>query len=72
MNITADMILESKVYRAAEEAARQRVVKEWEQCKSEAGREALWHRLQATDAIARELRALQGAEAVERHNKRKD
>ena len=63
MNITAAEILDSKVYRQAESAAKQRILNEWATCKQEVRREALWHVLQAlNEGVSRELRAIRDAE----------
>ena len=64
MNISAQDILDSKVFKKAVEGAQQRIKDEWAREASQQTREALWHRLQATESLTRELRAIAGSELV--------
>jgi len=67
LNITAEDILDSKMFKEAVSSAKQRILTEWAACKEGAvQREALWHQLQASDAIVRELRIIRDRDSVER------
>ena len=56
--MNAKEILASKDYARAVENSQKRLFEEWKRGESQAIREALWHKLQATEALTRELRIL--------------
>ena len=66
MNPTAKEILDSKAFQKAIANTRDRLFAEWCNEKSQASREALWHRSQATEAVTRELRILAQPDSVAR------
>ncbi len=53
-------ILNSEIFRNAELRARQRLMTQWASEPSAPAREAIWHKLQAIDAMRRELEAIRG------------
>lgn len=60
-------ILENEVYQEAVRDAKQRIKDEWSQSKDADAREALWHKLQAIEAVSMELRIIRDRGIVERH-----
>lgn len=59
-------ILASDVYQEAVKSAKQRLKDSWGSEVTPGGREALWHKLQAVDAMTRELAIIRDRGIVER------
>jgi hypothetical protein len=60
-------ILENEVYKEAVNGASQRMKDEWAATADPLKRDALWHKLQAIEAVSMELRIIRDRGIVERH-----
>jgi hypothetical protein len=63
----AKEILENEVYKEAVNDATQRIKNEWAATADSHKRDALWHKLQAIEAVSMELRIIRDRGIVERH-----
>lgn len=68
----AAQILGNEVYVEAVGGAKQRIKDTWAAAKSPAEREALWHQLQAIEAVTTELRIIRDRGIKERHEREKE
>lgn len=68
----AAQILENEVYQEAVAGAKQRIKDEWAAASDPAKRDTLWHKLQAIEAVNRELEVIRGNGVVERERLKKE
>jgi hypothetical protein len=65
----ARQILENEVYQEAQRNALQRAKDEWAGSTDPVAREQLWYRVQAINAVTRELEAIKGGGVKLRHDR---